>query len=321
MTRHGSIRRAFLSLAALVGLAGSAVPLPAHAAAAGAVPCPDLITAVKPLKTGFKWTEGPAWDPRGQRWIFSDLMAETEYAITPAGQLTPLRRQAGYPNGHALLADGSFIVAQHDRTLGRVNADGTGYQVLASTFQGKKLNSPNDVVVAANGDVYFSDPIFGIDGYGPAKAKPELPFRGVFRWRNGNLTLISDQIQVPNGVGLSPNGSTLYVSETTTNTIYTINLNDFQGRPLPAKPLFKFEQIAAGHPAAQASDGLRVDGKGRIWATGPGGIGVYTVEGKRVCEIPFHDHVANLAPGGKDNRQILVTSADKVYLINLRQAF
>lgn len=321
MTRHGSIRRVLLSLAALASLASTALPLPARSAAPGALPCPELISAVKPLKIGFKWTEGPAWDPRGQRWIFSDLMDETEYGITVSGQLTPLRRPAGYPNGHALLADGSFVVAQHDRTLGRVNADGTGYRVIASSFQGKKLNSPNDVTVAANGDIYFTDPIFGIDGFGPVKAKPELPFRGVFRWRNGELSLISDQIQEPNGIGLSPSGSTLYVSETATNTIYTINLSDYQGKPLPARPLLRFEQIAEGHPSGRASDGLKVDRLGRIWATGPGGIRVFTAAGKSICAIPFHDHVANLAPGGRDGRNVLVTSADKVVLIDLRQPF
>jgi len=321
MKRMGLVRRSLLALAAFAAIGASALPFASRAASGASLPCSQLISAIKPLKIGFKWTEGPAWDPAAQRWIFSDLMGETEYAITVSGQLTPLRRDAGFPNGHALLPDGSFVVAQHDRTLGRVNADGSGFRVLAASFQGRKLNSPNDVTVAANGDIYFTDPIFGIDGFGPAKAKPDLPFRGVFRYRNGSLALISDQLEEPNGIGLSPSGSTLYVSQTSDNTIYTIDLGSYQGRPLPARPLFTFKQIPQGHPSARASDGLRVDSGGNIWATGPGGIGVFTAQGASICSIPFHDHVANLAPGGPDQRSLLVTAADKVYLISLRKPF
>lgn len=301
----------------------SLVQPPAHADAsgAGAVPCQQLVSAIKPLKIGFKWTEGPAWDPAAKRWVFSDLMGETEYGITPAGVMTTLRRPAGYPNGHALLPDGSFVVAQHDRTLGIVNADGSGYKVIASTYQGRRLNSPNDVTVAANGDVFFTDPIFGIDGFGPMKAKSELPFRGVYRYSKGKLSLISDKLEEPNGIALSSNGSQLYVSQTSNNTIYKIDLSAYQGTPLPVTPLFTFKQIPEGHPSARASDGLRVDSKGNIWATGPGGIGVFRPDGSSICSIPFHDHVANLAPGGSDGRSVLVTSADKLYLINLNKPF
>lgn len=296
---------------------------PAHAntAGSGAAPCQQLVSGIKPLKIGFKWTEGPAWDPAAKRWIFSDLMGETEYSITPAGVLAPLRRPAGYPNGHALLPDGSFVVAQHDRTLGTVNADGSGYKVIASTFQGRRLNSPNDVTVASNGDVFFTDPIFGIDGFGPMKAKPELPFRGVYRYSKGKLSLISDKLDEPNGIALNSNGTQLYVSQTSNNTIYKIDLSAYQGSPLPVTPLFTFKQIPQGHPSARASDGLRVDSKGNIWATGPGGIGVFRPDGSNICSIPFHDHVANLAPGGSDGRSVLVTSADKLYLMSLYKPF
>lgn len=132
-------------LLALTALFGAMAPaaVEASGAAQGGVPCPAYLSGMKPLKIGFKWTEGPAWDPKAQRWIFSDLMGETEYGITASGQLTALRQPAGYPNGHALLPDGRFVVAQHDRTLGIVNGDGSGFRVIASTYMGKKLNSPN----------------------------------------------------------------------------------------------------------------------------------------------------------------------------------
>jgi len=321
MTRN----RTFSALLACLAAIGSQAPLsPAVQAsppAGGSVPCQQFVSAIKPLKIGFKWTEGPAWDPSAQRWIFSDLMGETEYSITTTGDLKPLRKPAGFPNGHALLPDGSFVVAQHDRTLGKVKADGSGFQVIASRFQGRKLNSPNDVTVASNGDVYFTDPIFGIDGFGPMKAKPELPFRGVYRYSKGNLSLITDKLDEPNGIAMNSTGTMLYVSQTSNNTIYKIDLSSYRGSPLPVTPLFTFKQIPQGHPSARASDGLRVDRSGNIWATGPGGIGVFSADGASLCSIPFNDHVANLAPGGADGRSVLVTSADKLYLISLHRPF
>ena len=321
MIRIPSILRALACLTAIGSQGVLKLPALANVASNAPVPCQQLVSAIKPLKVGFKWTEGPAWDPSSMRWIFSDLMGETEYSITPAGVLTTLRRPAGYPNGHALLPDGSFVVAQHDRTLGKVNADGTGYQVFAESFQGRRLNSPNDVTVASNGDVFFTDPIFGIDGFGPMKAKPELPFRGVYRYSNGTLSLISDKLEEPNGIALNPTGTMLYVSQTSNNTIYKINISSYTGSPLSATPLFTFKQIPQGHPSSRASDGLRVDSKGNIWATGPGGIGVFRPDGSNICSIPFSDHVANLAPGGNDGRSVLVTSADKLYLISLTKPF
>ena len=213
---------------------------PQSAAAAPSMGCPQYVSDVKPLKIGFKWTEGPAWDPANQRWIFSDLMGTTEYGITPTGQLTKLR-EADYPNGHALLSSGKFVVAQHNRVLGIVNADGSNFTVIESKYNGKKLNSPNDVAVAKNGDIYFTDPTFGLEGYGPVKAKPDLSFKGVYRVRDGKLQLVNDQLSIPNGIGLSPDNKTLYISDTSNNGIYTLDVSNFNGKPVSANKLFIFD--------------------------------------------------------------------------------
>ena len=102
--------------------------------------CSDLVENVTVLKDGFQWTEGPAWDKGNKRWIFSDVMGDTEYAITPGGDLTTLREKAGFPNGHAAKSDGSFVVAQHDRTLDSVAGDGSNFMLVADTYEGNKLN-------------------------------------------------------------------------------------------------------------------------------------------------------------------------------------
>ena len=98
--------------------------------------CNDIVQSVQVLRDGFKWTEGPAWDANRGRWIFSDVMGDTEYAISPSGDLTTLRENAGFPNGHAAKNDGSFIVAQHDRTLDSVMGDGTQFSLISDSFAG-----------------------------------------------------------------------------------------------------------------------------------------------------------------------------------------
>ena len=318
------LRRFSTALAALAGFSSITLLSTAKAYASGAKPevsCPAFVQGVKPLKTGFKWTEGPAWDPTNSRWIFSDLMGDTEYTVTVEGKLVPVRNPAGYPNGHALLKDGSFVVAQHDRKLGTINANGTDFKLIATSFGGKKLNSPNDMVVAKNGDIFFTDPPYGIQGYGPVKAAQDLPYQGVFLVRDGKLQLVNNDLKVPNGIAISPDQKILYVSNTSDDTIYKIDISTFKGSPIPAQKFIVFEQVPGGHIVTKASDGLRVDSKGNIWATGPGGIRVFSDLGTPICSIPFDKHVANLAAGGPTNKSILVTSADTIYLIQLKNSF
>ncbi|MAV11938.1 MAG: hypothetical protein CL861_00505 [Cyanobium sp. MED843] len=279
--------------------------------------CGDLVKDVAELKDGFKWTEGPAWDPDRNRWVFSDVMGDTEYAIAPSAELTTLREKAGYPNGHALLSDGTFVVAQHDRTLDTVEGDGEGFALLYDTFEGKKLNSPNDVSVGSDDSIYFTDPPFGIQGFGPQKAESALGYSGVFKVSNGTIELLNKDLATPNGIGISNDQSTLYISDAATNSLYTLDLASFEGEPLTAEKFVELMPIEGGGEG-HGPDGLRVATDGSIWASGKGGINVVKADGALTCSIPFPNHVANLAFGGADGKQILVTSADKVYTISLK---
>jgi gluconolactonase len=279
--------------------------------------CSAIVDSVQVLKDGFKWTEGPAWDTNNERWIFSDVMGDTEYAISPSGDLTTLRENAGFPNGHAATNDGSFVVAQHDRTLDSVMSDGTQFTLISDSFQGNKLNSPNDVAVAQDDSIFFTDPMFGIQGFGPEKAESSLGYAGIFRMKDGSLDLINKQLSTPNGIALTNDQKSLIVSDTGSNTLYTINLDSYNGNPVEAVKLVELAPIEGGGEG-HGPDGLRVSTDNKIWATGKGGINVLEADGTMNCALPFPDHVSNLSFGGSDNKLVLATSSDKVYTINLK---
>ena len=287
-----------------------------HVMSAGS--CEDLVDSVALLRSGYTWTEGPAWDPARDRWIFSDVMGDTVYAITPSGYSTAIREKAGYPNGHAILSDGTFVVAQHDRTLDTVNGDGQNFELLVDTYMGDKLNSPNDVAIGNDDSIYFTDPPFGIQGFGPEKAESALGYSGIFKTNNGKTELLNNELQAPNGIGISNDQTTLYISDTYTNALYTIDLTSFNGEPVMLKKFADLRQINGGSTKSHGPDGLRVSTNGSIWASGKGGINVVSPDGALTCSIPFPNHVANLAFGGENGKQILVTSADKVYTIKLK---
>ena len=279
--------------------------------------CESIVNSVQELKDGFKWTEGPAWDSNRGRWIFSDVMGDTEYAISPSGDLTTLRENAGFPNGHAAKNDGSFVVAQHDRTLNSVNGDGAEFALLSDSFQGNKLNSPNDVAIARDNSIFFTDPMFGIQGFGPEKADSSLGYAGVFRSNNGSLELINKQLATPNGIAITNDQKSLIVSDTGTNTLYTIDLDSYTGNPVEAVKLAELTPIEGGGEG-HGPDGLRIASDNKIWATGKGGVNVLEADGTMNCAIPFPNHVSNLSFGGSDNKLVLATSADKVYKITLK---
>ena len=219
--------------------------------------CGDLVKDITELKDGFKWTEGPAWDPARGRWVFSDVMGDTEYAVSPSGELTTLREKAGYPNGHARLSDGTFVVAQHDRTIDTEAGDGKGFALLYDTFEGKKLNSPNDVTVGSDDSIYFTDPPFGIQGFGPEKAESALGYSGVFKVSDGTIQLLNKDLATPNGIAISNDQSTLYISDTGTNSLYTLDLSSFQGDPIAAEKFVELLPIEGGGEG-HGPDGLRV---------------------------------------------------------------
>lgn len=178
---------------------------------------------VEKILNGFQFTEGPLW--ASGRLLFSDIPASTIYSWTPGAKHAAVhRRPSGRSNGLTLDRRGCLIACEHDRRLTRTEQDGS-LKVLAESYDGRRLNSPNDVVVARNGSIYFTDPPYGLNDEMEGK---ELPYQGVYRLGvRGKLTLLDDTFERPNGLAFSPDESKLYVDDTARRHIRVF---DVQGR-------------------------------------------------------------------------------------------
>jgi gluconolactonase len=301
-------------------------------------------TAAETLATGFRWVEGPVWDARTRSLFFSDVVANVLYRwregegakpfLAPSGWAGPVPFAGREPgsNGLALDREGRLILCEHgDRRVTRLEPDGRR-SVLIERWQGKRLNSPNDVFLAPNGDLYVSDPPFGLPGAFDDPAK-ELPFQGVFRLTAdasrpqagaqraegersgyGELELLTDQVRAPNGLALSPAGDVLYVANAErSNPVWLAFPIDGAGRLGAPRTLFDArEWVAQG--LAGVPDGLEVDTAGRIFAAAPGGVHVLAPDGTRLGTLWTGVATGNVhvTPG-----VLFVTANDTVYRIPL----
>lgn len=282
----------------------------AHAA------CDALLEQTQPvvLAAGFRFTEGPTWSPQGY-FIFSDIQANTIYRLGASGKAEPLRAPSGYANGNAFDALGNHWSARHDRRVTRTSPTGQTV-VMADSFQGQRLNSPNDLAVDADGAVWFTDPPFGIQGNGPEVAPEEQKVRGVYRLRGSTLELMAGDLVLPNGIAFSSDHKRLYVGDGADGWVYRFAL----GPSGALGPKERFARIAPLPGQAPMVDGIKVDRAGRLWMTGPGKLGVFAPDGAELCVMPVGDgaHLSNLAFGGPDGRSILLTVTDKVMLLRGR---
>jgi gluconolactonase len=283
---------------------------------------------IEKLAEGFAWTEGPVWRKSGGYLLFSDIPNNTinkwkdgqgiSVFLRPAGYngATPFGRELG-TNGLIFDVNDKLVVADHgNRQIARINDSIFTRTTLADRYQGKRLNSPNDLVFHPNGDIYFTDPPYGLDGINDSKSK-ELSFNGVYRLKsNGDLTLLTKDLSYPNGIGISPDGKTLYVAvsdgKNPTYMAYDIQPDGTiaRGRVFfdPA-PLVAMGRI--GSP-----DGMKVDARGNLFATGPGGVLVFNSAGKHLGTIMTGERTANVA-FGDDGSTLYMTADHKLMRIRL----
>jgi gluconolactonase len=271
---------------------------------------------------GFEFTEGPVWSADGSL-LFSSPNTNSIYRLDPElEKVTLFRPKSGYTgvdigrylqpgsNGLTFDPEGRLVMCQHgNRRILRVNPHGDT-TVLADSFEGRRFNSPNDLVARSDGSVWFTDPPFGRPGMADDPDR-ELDFSGVFRISpDGQVALIDDALEGPNGIAFSPDERTLYVGnwDESHKVVVRYELSD-TGDVLDRAVLFDM----TGAPGDDAIDGIKVDVEGNLYVCGPGGIWVISSAGERLELIELPEAPHNLAFGGEDSRDLYVTALTSVY--------
>ncbi|WP_205745735.1 SMP-30/gluconolactonase/LRE family protein [Egibacter rhizosphaerae] len=274
---------------------------------------------VEQVATGFQFTEGPLWNGPGGYLLFSDMPDDTRRRWEPAGGVTVVKHPSNKCNGMTYEPDHSLIVCEHvTSALVRERSDGT-HETLASHWDGRELNSPNDVIVADDGGILFTDPTFGrMPGVGEERPQ-ELDFQGVFRVppRGGPLQLLADDFDQPNGLCFSADESVLYVNDTTRAHIRAFDVE--ADGSLTNDRVF-FDRIGRGVIEEGVPDGMKCDERGNVYVTGPGGIWVISPDAERLGVIHVPENVANLNWGEGGWRSLFITASTSLYRLRMRVA-
>jgi len=276
----------------------------------------DENVEVEQIGTGFTFTEGPVWHPRDQYLLFSDMPADVRRKWTPGGQVEEVMKPSNKCNGMTYDADLNLLVCEHSTSsVVRERPDGTR-ETLATHYDGKELNSPNDIVVHSGGAVYFTDPTYGrLPGFG-IEREQDLDFQGVYRLEPGagegsDPQLLVDDFGQPNGLCFSIDESLLYVNDTERAHIRVFDVAS--DGSLGAGRVFA-EAIGDGDLAKGGLvDGMKADEQGNIWVTGPAGVWVFSPDGEHLGVVEIPESVGNLHWGGSDWTWMFVPASSSVY--------
>ncbi|RLJ36175.1 gluconolactonase [Litoreibacter meonggei] len=273
---------------------------------------------VKQLATGFDWVEGPVWFGDANCLLFSDIPNNRIMRWTPGDGISTYRAPSNYTNGHTRDHQGRLISCEHGtRRVTRTEHNGT-ITVIADHFDGKRLNSPNDVVVKSDGSIWFSDPHYGImTNYEGFKAEQELSCN-VYRVDPGTgaVTEVVSDMACPNGLAFSPDESVLYVADT--GAMFDeaaerhIRSYDVTGEAVTGGR--HFHTVNAG-----ISDGFRVDTDGNIWSSAADGVHCISPEGTLLGKILVPELVSNVCFGGRAKHQLFITATTSVYSVSLNR--
>lgn len=280
---------------------------------------------IEVLADGFEWSEGPAWNKKEGFLVFSDIPRNSVMRWSPNEGISLYQKPSGYSgegqysgesgsNGLLWDAEGRLILCQHgNRQVARLETDGS-FTVLASHYNGKRFNSPNDLVMKSNGDLYFTDPPYGL----PTQDDPsrELDFCGVYRLcKDGTVTLLTDKMTRPNGIAFSPDEKTLYVAQSDPERAIWMAFDVTADGRLGTGRVFFDSTQAVKEMKKGLPDGMKVDQAGNLFATGPGGVLIFSPEGKHLGTIATGEATANCAFG--DDGSTLYITAD-MYLCRVK---
>ena len=272
------------------------------------------------LGEGFAWLEGPVWFSDQDCLLVSDLPNDRIMRWTEDGGVSVFRHPSGYANGHTRDMQGRLVGCSHRRRcITRTELDGT-VTVLAGHYQGKRLNSPNDIVCRSDGTIWFSDPHYGIStDYEGGKQTPELP-PTLYRFdpRDGSLTVMADDFDGPNGLAFSPDETLLYVSESgrqfAENPVQHIRVFDVLDDGRRLSPGRVFHKVEPGF-----ADGFRLDIDGNVWSSASDGVHCIAPDGTRLGVIKTPSTVSNLCFGGRNRARLFICASHTLMAIYTNQ--
>jgi gluconolactonase len=274
---------------------------------------------IEVLAEGFKWSEGPVWIKNDSSLLFTDIPNNSIFKWNEQEGLTLYLRPAGFALGEKQGGDfgsnGLFInpvnnqlvLCDHgNRCLTELNRENWSKKIIINSFEGKRFNSPNDVVISSKGHFYFTDPPYGLPR--PGYTGKELDYSGVFHLKpDGSISLITKELDYPNGIGLSPDEKTLYIANSGQKRVILAFDVAEDGTASNGRTFYDatgFDKYGIGG----GCDGMAIDEKGNIWATGPGGVMIFTSEGKFLGSIDTGTALANCTFGGADGKDIYITA-------------
>ncbi len=317
----------------IAGCSKAPTPPPQKPAAVGSIvrldPAFDTLVPpdaqIEKLAGGFTFIEGPLWRPSNVLW-FSDVVGNVVRQWAPDGKVTVILDPGGWdgknlpaggyngPNGMTADKDGAVLLCQHGyRRIVRISSD-MKITTLVDKFEGKKLNSPNDLVFRSDGSLYFTDPPYGLPK-GDDDPMKELKFNGVYRLANGKLQLLIKDLTRPNGIAFSPDEKTLYVANSEKKRFWMRYDVAANGSVSKGKV---FADVTAEKEEG-VPDGMKVDSQGNVYGTGPGGIWVFSPEGKHLGTIKPPEQPANCG-WGDDGKSLYITARTGLYRLKLAVA-
>ena len=264
---------------------------------------------VEQLGTGFDFTEGPMWNHVEKHLIFSDMPGNIMRKWTPDGRIQTFRQPSNMANGNYYDRKGRLVTCEHATSrVTRTEPDGS-ITILATHYEGKELNSPNDIIVKRDGSIYFTDPSFGRMEYYGVLREPELDFRGVYRLDpdSGEIALLASDFDQPNGLCFSADESQLFVNDTTRNHIRVFDVNA-DGAVSHSRVWAELTGDREG-----AADGMKIDSQGNLCTTGPGGIHYFAPDATSLGVIYVPEGVANFTWGDDDLRSLFITASTSLY--------
>ncbi len=269
---------------------------------------------VEQLVTGFRFVEGPVWYSGERTLLFSDIIGNTMYRWSEHAGVSVFRKPSNMANGNTLDNEGRLLSCEHATSrVSRTDRDGN-YEVLVTHFEGRELNSPNDIIVSRNGNIFFTDPASGRGVPYGVERKQELDFQGVYKLDpiSRELTLLADDFVLPNGLCFSPDESRLFVNDTRRQHIRVFDVKD--------DFTICNSQVWAGTDGDRpgVADGMKLDSEGNLYSSGSGGIHVFDPNGIRLGVIQTPEVAANFTWVGEDLNELLMTATSSIYRLRVK---